>query len=102
VFHDQVHGPLVDKVVYDFGNTWCIWRLRLLCIGEDIFLSCELGLKIPLGTILHEVIRPDVYAGSVVSILRVLFLVHCARGYHSGLQVLAHCEVSGLVRRKEG
>ena len=24
VFHDQVHCPLVDKVVNDSGNTWCI------------------------------------------------------------------------------
>jgi hypothetical protein len=44
---------------------------------------------------------PDVCAGSVVGIPCVLFLVLCARGYHGGLQVLAHCEVSGLVRRKE-
>ena len=68
-FHDQVHCPLVDKVVYDSRNTWRIWRIRLLCIVEDKFLSCTLGLEIPPDAILHEVFRPDVYAGSVVSIL---------------------------------
>ena len=72
-------------------------------MGEDKFLSCTLGLEIPPDAILHEVFRPDVYAGSVVSILRVLFLVLCALGYNGGLQLfLVHCELSGLVRRKEG
>ena len=43
-------------------------------MGEEVFLSCELGLKIPRGAILDEVIGPDVYAGSVVSNLQVSFL----------------------------
>ena len=72
-------------------------------MGEDKFLSCPLGLEIPPRAILHEVIRPDVYAGSVVSIHPVVLLVLCASSYNSGLQLfLAHCEVSGQVRHKEG
>ena len=43
----------------------------------------------------------DAYAGSVVIVLRVSFLVLFAHGYHFGLEVLVHCEASGLVRRKE-
>ena len=42
---------------------------------EDEFLSCELGLKIPPGAKLHEVIRPDIYAGTVVIFAPVFFLV---------------------------
>ena len=101
-FHDQVHGPLVDKVMYDFGDAWRIGRLRLLCMVVDEFLSCELGLKILLGAILYEVILPDVYAGSVVIFPPVSFLVLFARGYQFGLEFLVHCRVSWLVRRKEG
>jgi hypothetical protein len=69
---------------------------------EDEFLSCELGLKILLGAILHEVVLPDAYAGSVVIFVRALFLVLFACGYHFGPEFLVHCEVSWLVRRKEG
>ncbi len=69
---------------------------------EDIFLSRTLGLKILRGTILHEVVLPDIDAGSIVMILPVLVLVLFACGYNFGLEFLAHCEVSGLVRCKEG
>ena len=98
-FHDQVHCPLVDKVVYDPGNTWRFWGIRLLYMREDKFLGCPLRLEIPPRAILHEVFHPDVYIGSVVNILRILFLMPCARGYDGGLQLfLAHCEVPGLIR----
>ena len=68
-FHDQVHVPFVDKVMYDLGNTWRIWHFSLLRMGEEKFLSFALGHKIPPGAIHHEVIRPNLYAGSIVGIL---------------------------------
>jgi len=69
---------------------------------EDIFLSRTLGLKILLGAILHEVALSDVDAGSIVMILPVPVLVLFSRGYNKfRLKFLAHCEVPGLVRRKE-
>ena len=101
-FHDQVHGPLVDKVVYDSGNTWRIWHIRLLCMGEDKFLCCPLGLEIPPRAILHEVIHPDVYAGSVVSIHPVVLLVLCARSYNGGLQLIARCPGRCDIRKDKG
>ena len=45
---------------------------------KEKFLGCEHGFKILQGAVLHEVIRADVYAGSVVIVLPVLFLVHMA------------------------
>src|ERR1700678_3842217 len=81
----EVWSLLIDKVMYDFGNVWHFWRLRLLCMVEEIFLGCELRLKILRGPILHEVIRTDENAGSVVIILQVLFLVLSVRSYHLGL-----------------
>jgi hypothetical protein len=74
-FHDQVHGILMDKVMYDLSNAWRFWRLRPLCTAKEIFLGHELGLKILCGPILHEVVRPDENASSIVIIPPVSFLV---------------------------
>ncbi|KAI5990733.1 hypothetical protein EDD15DRAFT_2278605 [Pisolithus albus] len=76
---------LMDKVMYDFSNTWWFWRLRLLCVLVEIFLGCALGLKILRVPILYEVVRPDENAGSVIIIEPVCFPVRFACGYHHGL-----------------
>ena len=67
-------------------------------MDEEKFLGCKLGLEIPPRTIFHEIICPNVYAGSVVTTQHFASFapfVFRARGYNGGLQVLTYFEVSG-------